>query len=149
MPGRDRIPAAVVRRVRAAAAERCGYCLAQQRYVQAPLEVDHILPLILGGTNGEENLWLACTICNGHKAGKVSGTDPATGAILPLFNPRLERWADHFAWSADGIRVIGLTPTGRATVVALHLDRDPLSLMVREMWVSVGWHPPADSTPGG
>ena len=33
-----------------------------------------------------------------------------------------ERWSDHFTWSADGTRILGRTPCGRATVVCLQLN---------------------------
>ena len=61
-----------------------------------------------------------------------------------MFDPRSQRWAEHFRWSDDGVRVEGLTPTGRATVMALRLDDDPLALMVRRNWVAAGWHPPTE-----
>jgi len=43
-----------------------------------------------------------------------------------------------------GLRILGTTPTGRATAAALHLDDDPDALIVRSYWVLAGWHPPAD-----
>jgi hypothetical protein len=62
---------------------------------------------------------------------------------VPLFNPRTQTWALHFAWSADGTEIIGLTATGRATVVALRLNNDEI-VGARSLWVQVGWHPPED-----
>jgi hypothetical protein len=138
------LPVALDRRVRARAKDRCGYCLAPQRLVLAPLEIEHIIPVARGGSDDEDNLWLGCPVCNGHKAAKTHAADPDTGASVPLFNPRSQQWAEHFRWSDDGIRVVGLTQTGRATVVALHLDDDPLALMVRSNWAAAGWHPPTD-----
>jgi hypothetical protein len=61
--------------------------------------------------------------------------------MSPLYDPRRQVWADHFVWSSDGERIIALTSTGRATVVALQLNRAPL-VIARRAWVSVGWHPP-------
>lgn len=144
MADRSHIPVAVVARVRAAARDRCGYCRASQKYVLGPLELDHIVPVSGGGGDEESNLWLACSVCNSHKSGKMTGVDPESGAVLPLFNPRSQRWADHFRWSEDGIRVVGRTPTGRATVAALQLATDIYALQVRESWVSAGWQPPKD-----
>jgi hypothetical protein len=142
---RRAIPAEVDRRVREAARHRCGYCLSPQHLVMARLEVEHIIPLAKGGTDDEMNLWLACPICNGHKSDKTEALDPETGATVPLFNPRTHIWAEHFAWSADGIRILGRTPIGRATVVALHLSDDPDALAVRSYWVLAGWHPPTEA----
>ncbi|MEZ4730823.1 MAG: HNH endonuclease [Caldilineaceae bacterium] len=97
-----------------------------------------------GGSNDESNLWLACPICNRHKADKIVAIDPATGVEVPLFNPRTQSWHEHFQWSDDGIQIIGLTPIGRATVVSLQLSDDLDALLVRSNWVLAGWHPPKD-----
>lgn len=139
---REYIPAATERRVREAALYRCGYCLSPQHLVMARLEIEHIIPLARGGTSDESNLWLSCPLCNGAKAGRVSFVDPESGVEVALFNPRVEKWSEHFQWSEDGIRITGLTPTGRANVAALRLDRDPDALLVRSYWVQAGWHPP-------
>jgi hypothetical protein len=143
----EHIPADVVRRLWATAGDRCGYCLAPQHLVLVSLEVEHLVPLAAGGTNDESNLWLACPLWNGHKSSKTDGTDPVTRHSLPLFHPRTQHWQEHFAWSEDGLRVVGLTPTGRATVAALHLDSDPIALEVRSYWVAAGWHPPTTPSP--
>jgi 5-methylcytosine-specific restriction endonuclease McrA len=131
-------------RVRRDAKNRCGYCLCPQRLIMARLTVDHIHPVAKDGTDDEANLWLACPICNGHKADKVDEIDPETGNRVKLFNPRTQNWFEHFTWSEDGIKVVGLTPTGRVTVIALHLDSDVDALATREAWVSVRWHPPTE-----
>jgi len=110
----------------------------------ARLEIEHIVPLSKGGANDEDNLWLACPICNRHKSGKVSEVDPESGEIVSLYNPRTQAWKAHFRWSADGITIIGVTPIGRATVNALRLSPDPDALEVRSYWVQAGWHPPAE-----
>lgn len=99
MTPRKRIPIAVVRRVRAAAGEQCGYCLSPQRLVMARHEIDHLVPRNCGGSDDEPNLWLACSTCNGHKAQKTTAVDPETGDTVPLFNPRTQIWAEHFCWS--------------------------------------------------
>ena len=128
--------------VREAASHRCGYCLSPQRLVMARLEIEHIVPLAKGGTSDESNLWLACPLCNNHKGSQTEAADPETNELHPLFNPRAQTWSKHFRWDETGTRVVGLTPTGRATVVALKLDSDPDALLVRSLWVQAGWHPP-------
>ena len=138
------IPVEVARRVREAARHRCGYCLSPQRLVMARLQIEHILPRAKGGTSEEANLWLSCPLCNNYKGDRITATDPETGETHSLFNPRAQRWSEHFRWSEDGLRIIGLTPIGRATVDALRLADDPDALTVRSYWVLVGWHPPAD-----
>jgi hypothetical protein len=134
----------VERRVRAAARERCGYCLSPQHLVMARLEIEHILPSSRGGSKEEFNLWLACPLCNAFKSNKINELDPVTGVVVPLFNPRTQVWWEHFEWTVDGLRITGKTPVGRATVVALRLDSDPDAIEVRSYWVAAGWHPPQD-----
>jgi hypothetical protein len=62
---------------------------------------------------------------------------------VELFNPRNDRWFEHFEWS-DGLRIIGKTATDRATVALIHLDDDPDAILVRSYWVESDWHPPND-----
>jgi hypothetical protein len=87
---------------------------------------------------------LSCPLCNNYKGDRTEAIDPDTGATVPLFNPRTQNWFEHFRWSEDGLRIIGLTPIGRATVLALHLSDDPDALTVRSYWVLAGWHPPTE-----
>ena len=143
------IAAEVRRRIREDARNRCGYCQSQQKYVIYPLTIEHIIPRSAfapgdPAMHAESNLWLSCQSCNGYKGVKTHDTDPLTNARVPLFNPRTQVWNEHFEWSSDGTRVIGKTPTGRATVIALRLDSDPRAICVRDSWFKVGWHPPKD-----
>ena len=92
---RDYLPVDLVRRVREAAGHRCGYCLSPQRLVMARLEVEHVIPVARGGTDDESNLWLSCPLCNRSKGDRTVATDPETGAVVPLFHPRRQRWSDH------------------------------------------------------
>lgn len=141
---RPYIPDDVADRVREAAQNRCGYCLSPQHLVMARLEIEHIIPISKGGTGDESNLWLACPLCNRYKGSKTEAVDPETGKTVPLFNPRRHDWFEHFRWSDDGIRIIGQTAIGRATVQALHLSDDLDALEVRSYWVLAGWHPPEE-----
>lgn len=130
-------------RVALAARHRCGYCLSSERIVGTPMEIDHIVPEVLGGLTVEENLWLACSLCNDHKADRIAGVDVVTGERVRLVDPRRQIWTQHFEWAATGDIIIGTTPCGRATVTALQLNR-PTLVYARRCWVSVGWHPPVD-----
>jgi len=108
----------------------------------ARLEIEHIVPLAKGGSDDEGNLWLACPLCNGHKSDRTAGRDPVSGAAVPLYNPRTQSWGEHFQWADGGLRVVGTTAVGRATVHALRLDDDPDAVEVRRHWIAAGWHPP-------
>ena len=80
---------------------RCGYCLTSEAIVGTPMEIDHIIPQSLGGPTEEDNLWLACSLCNDHKSDRIAALDPRTGTIVRLFDPRHQVWREHFAWTAD------------------------------------------------
>ena len=137
------ISQALRHRVYAQGRARCGYCLTQEDNTGAELDVDHIIPEAAGGATIEANLWLACTKCNEHKGDQVKARDPHSGEIVPLFNPRTQQWSEHFAWAPDGGEMIGQTAVGRATIIALKLNRESL-VRARRRWGSVGWHPPQD-----
>ena len=93
------ISEAVRERVRQRAGDRCEYCLSPQVLVMGRLQVDHVLPLAKGGSNAEDNLCLACELCNQYKWTKTEAADPQTDETVPLFNPRNQAWHEHFAWS--------------------------------------------------
>lgn len=138
------IPEDVQGRIRVAAKDRCGYCLCSQDYVPDWIQIEHLIAHALGGSDEEENLWLACGWCNRHKSFRSSSLDALTQTTVPLFNPRFQLWKEHFQWDDEGVRIIGLTPVGRATVEALSRNH-PLQIKVRRNWVKAGWHPPEDS----
>lgn len=140
---RRSVPARLRRRVADQARHRCGYCLTAEAITGTALVIDHLIPEALGGPTEEANLWLACSQCNLHKGERVTARDPLTESWVPLFDPRRQVWGEHFEWSAEGDEIIGLTPIGRATVPALHLNR-PLLVVARRAWVKVGWHPPPE-----
>jgi hypothetical protein len=128
-------------RIRQRVGNRCEYCLSHQDYVLGLLQVDHIKPSSMDGSDEDENLCLACELCNQYKWTKTDGVDPQTKKRVELFNPRTQSWYEHFIWSDDGVEIIGITACGRATVIALRLN-NALAITVRRNWVSAGWHPP-------
>ncbi|MCP4655480.1 MAG: HNH endonuclease [bacterium] len=137
------IPQELRRRVARQSRYRCGYCLSSEKIVGMTMTIDHLIPESLGGPTEEENLWLACSACNGRKGSRISARDPQTGEVAPFFNPREQSWDQHFEWSDTDTHILGKTPTGRVTVNALHLNRKSL-VEGRRSWVKVGWHPPSD-----
>lgn len=106
-----------------------------------PLQIDHILPKAKGGEEVGSNLCLAYSACNRFKATQTHGRDPIIKAVMPLFNPNTQNWFEHFRWSDEGTLIIGQTPTGRATVVALSLNNNS-ACRARALWVAMNWHPP-------
>jgi len=124
-----------------AAQYRCGYCLIQEDVSGIPLTIEHILPKARGGQDDEENLWLSCRLCNEKKRMLIEAVDLETGKSVPLFNPRLQTWSEHFAWREGGTHISGKTAIGRATVEALSLNSE-LRIRSRAIWVKAGFHPP-------
>lgn len=125
------------------AKDRCGYCQTPQNLVPIPFEIEHIMPRAAGGTDDEENLWLACGVCNSFKHAKTYAVDPQTNSKVGLFNPRRQIWSEHFEFINDGAEIAGKTACGRATVSALKINHER-AVNMRKLWVSVGWFPPKD-----
>lgn len=119
----------------------CEYCRSPELYATHLFSIEHVVPVSKGGQEDPGNLALACQGCNNHKYVRTEGVDPATGVVVPLFHPRRQRWRDHFAWSHDYTKLLGVTPVGRATVIALQLNREGL-VHLRSILAQEGVHPP-------
>ena len=68
----------------------------------------------LGGSDNIDNLALACRRCNERRYNFVAGVDPETQEIVPIFNPRRQKWEEN-----DSIRA------------------------TRRLWIKTGLHPPS------
>jgi hypothetical protein len=101
--------------------------------------IDHVIARQHGGADKIENLALACLRCNRHKGPNIAGIDPADGSVVTLFNPRKDRWSDHFQW--HGPELHGLTAVGRTTIAALRINH-PDRVLVREALMDEGVFPP-------
>ena len=132
------IPAGLRRVVIQRAARRCEYCKLSQEGQEATFHIDHIIPVAAGGETVAENLALACVSCSLRKAARQTTVDPQSGQEVALYNPRRDVWHEHFQW--DGVHLVGLTATGRATVEALKMNR-VLILAIRGEEEAVGRHP--------
>lgn len=114
------IPASLRREVRDRSKECCEYCLIPEAFALAAHWIDHVIAGKHGGSTEAENLAYSCRLCNQHKGTDLSSIDPESGEIVRLFNPRTDRWAEHFQFANAEVR--GFTPTGRATVRLLQLN---------------------------
>lgn len=119
----------------------CEYCRSQAMFSSDTFSTEHIIPRHLGGETTLENLALSCQGCNNEKHTKVQALDPITGEMAPLYHPRKHRWHEHFVWEKDFTIIAGLTPTGRATVEALELNREGV-INLRWVLYVFGKHPP-------
>jgi hypothetical protein len=136
------IPSGLRAEVTLRAGNRCEYCRQSQLGQEAIFLLYHVIPRAAAGPTTPDNLALACVSCSLRKWARQTATDPDSGEEVPLFNPRTQRWAEHFRW--DGERVVALTATGRATVAALALNR-PVILALRQEEAFRGRHPPSES----
>ena len=101
----------------------CEYCLSQIAYSPDPFVCEHIYPRVRGGKTVLSNLALACGGCNGKKYQHILAYDRVTGQMVSIFHPRQDVWGKQFAWQANYTQMVGLTPTGRATIELLTLNR--------------------------
>jgi hypothetical protein len=122
------------------AAHRCEYCRAPEVVFNFPFEVEHVIPPMHGGADDETNFALSCRACNLFKSNHLDGVDPQTETVVRLFDPRQDRWDEHFrADTATGV-IVGLTPIGRATVVRLQMNT-PTQSAARQQWMRLGLFP--------
>lgn len=121
----------------------CEYCLSQAKFSPDSFSIEHVVPRSKGGTSDLDNLAVACQGCNNFKYSHTEAIDPVTGELVPLYHPRRENWKKHFAWSRDATQLLGLTPTGRATIDRLQLNRDGV-VNLRRVLYSIGEHPPVN-----
>ena len=128
------IPAGLRRLVRQRADGRCEYCLLPEPYAFQKHEPDHVVASQHDGETDEENLTLACFLCNRHKGPNVGSFDPATGQLTPFYHPRKDVWSDHFEW--DGPIIRPRTAEGRVTIKILRFN-DPVRVEQRQQLMAI------------
>jgi hypothetical protein len=102
------------------AARRCEYCLIHEHDAAFGHEVDHVISRQHGGLAESDNLAFACLFCNRIKGTNLASINPAGGALVRLFNPRRDRWHDHFRLEAPVIQP--LSPEGVVTARLLEFS---------------------------
>jgi 5-methylcytosine-specific restriction endonuclease McrA len=137
---KQKIPTAFRREVTSRAGGYCEYCLANSLYADSPFDIDHVFAESEGGKTEPANLALACHGCNLSKSNRSRIFDPLTEQFVELFDPRRDRWSDHFAWTSNFSEIVGVTLTGRVTVEALRLNRAGL-VNQRIVLAKLGLHP--------
>lgn len=140
----EKIPEALRLQVEERAKNYCEYCYYPSQISSQRLTIDHIKPRKSGGKTELDNLALCCSGCNVHKQKKTHSIDPETGQVVALLDPRQQVWTEHFEWSNDLISMIGKTDCGRATVIALHMNRANL-ITARFELMKLELHPPPKS----
>jgi 5-methylcytosine-specific restriction endonuclease McrA len=133
-----KISADLRQQVRKRAEGRCEYCLLHEDFSIYTHEVDHIVAQKHDGQTTADNLALSCLSCNRHKGTDLTTFDPTTGEMTPLFNPRHQTWAEHFALSNGCLE--GITPTGRATAKLLMFNT-PTRCLERQLLIAQSRYP--------
>lgn len=110
-------------KIKKVAGGACEYCKAIRAYSSSPFAIEHIVPIAKNGSNKFENLAYSCNNCNLSKSIAIAALDPVTKQKVFLFHPRNHIWENHFKWTADFLKMEGLTPTGRATIIQLKTNR--------------------------
>jgi HNH endonuclease len=124
--------------VRKRAGDSCEYCrMPQEATPLIPFHVEHIVSRQHGGSNDPNGLALACDRCNAYKGPNLTSIDPETQAVVALFNPRESGWSEHFA--VRGGHILGVTPTGRATVRLLNMNAPRRVELREECRRDTGW----------
>ena len=113
------ISPAIRNQVRLRAHECCEYCHLHRRFSSNTHEIDHVIPVKLGGKDELENLAWACLDCNRHKGPK-------------------HEWDAHFEINEGEIRP--KTIIGRVTILVLKLNEPELVEFRKTLW-NAGLYP--------
>lgn len=130
--------AALQQAVRDRAKHCCEYCRFPAKFAELPFHHDHVIAQQHGGETSLDNLALACCHCNRYKGPNLSSVDPISHQVVQLFHPRQDKWENHFSW--NGPVLAGKTPTGRATIQALRMNRSD-AIAVRQLLMQEGVYP--------
>ena len=119
--------------------EGCEYCLMPEWALLAGCEIDHVISRKHSGITDLSNLALSCARCNRYKGTDVGSFSSATGTFTRFFNPRIDRWGEHFRLDEEA-RIVGLTEIGQVTVKLLRFN-DAERVLERALLRALGDYP--------
>ena len=117
---RPRVAAPLRREVWERASGRCEYCGTEECFSPVAFHCEHVVAVQHGGETAAANLALSCPACNFRKGTNLTAIDPDTAAVVSLFNPRRDRWIEHF--ERQHPRIAAKTAQGRATAKLLDFN---------------------------
>lgn len=117
------------RLVEARAEGLCEYCLIQSADTFVGCQVDHVISQKHGGPTTANNLAHASAFCNVAKGSDIGSLASSTHEFTRLFDPRRDKWSEHFA--LRGAAIVPLTPIGEVTARLLRFN-DADRLLERE-----------------
>jgi hypothetical protein len=136
------ISAELRKRVRERARNLCEYCLLHEDDTHFGCQVDHIISEKHGGQTEADNLAYACTFCNQYKGSDIASIVQETKALVRLFNPRLEKWREHFRLEQN--HILSRTDIGKVTVALLRLN-DKDRVFERQELHAIGRYPSGEA----
>jgi len=98
------------------------YCLMAEEDSYFRFQVEHIISRKHGGASELENLAFACVFCNRYKGSDIASLKPGTNELVRFYNPRVDRWREHF--QLNGVGIDSLTEIGEATARILQMNQD-------------------------
>jgi len=98
----------------------CEYCLVHERDLFHGCEVDHVRSMKHRGLTTEDNLAFACLLCNRHKGTDLGSVSELSGGLVRFYNPRSDRWSEHFHW--NDARIEPVTEIGEVTTLVLQFN---------------------------
>lgn len=134
----DSIGKALRREIAERAGGKCEYCLTPEWILLAGCEVDHVISRKHGGITAPSNLAFSCARCNRAKGSDIGSVLPSTGQYCRLFNPRIDRWTEHF--SLEGSQIVGRSDLAQVTIKILRLN-DQERVVERELLQQIGEDP--------
>jgi|SRR5437868_14004717 len=118
----------------------CEYCLIAEEDTFLSCQVDHIISIKHSGATEAENLAYACAFCNRYKGSDIASISQQTGALIRFFNPRSDKWAEHFQLKEFHIEPV--SEIGEATARILRFN-DSERILERQELNAVGRYPSA------
>jgi HNH endonuclease len=116
----------------------CEYCLIHDEDTVLGCAIDHAISLKHDGPSDDTNLAYACVFCNRYKGSDIGSIIWETQEFVRFYNPRRDRWGDHFQLRDSTIYPI--SPIGEVTARILGFnDRD--RLIERQMLINRGLYP--------
>lgn len=138
----ERVGSELRRLVAARADYLCEYCLVAEEDTYFGCEVDHIISVKHGGATEEENLAYACAFCNRYKGSDIASLSRQTGSLVRFYNPRIDRWPDHF--ELDGVYIMSVSEIGEVTARILRFNESE-QILEREALSVIGRYPNASA----
>lgn len=120
------------------AGECCEYCLIHSQFKLFSFHVGLVIPERHGGEIKLDNLSFSCVACSFCKSMDIGSLDPETQLITGYYNPRKQKWSEHF--QLKGATIEPLTPEGRVMVRMLHLN-SPERVQERTLMIQLGCYP--------